>query len=283
MKDLPSPEGLATVSDELKFKEKWHCGSSLVDVLMMNKEGAKYHGMYVDLPKKRVPESEAEFYHHPELKRAKVRQVDYGCKGASSEFALSGKHMCMHRPFIGDLWQKVAESKAGKANTIFVDGWGGSGKSMALYSLVAAAREKGWVVMYVPSASIFVQGGKYKKKDEDSPVWYTPVAAKHLLRGLYGSHKKQLEGIPAEGSQESLAAVCAKGIESVDDFEPVEATVEVLHGLLQADGIEGTRTLVVLDEYNYLYHRTEYHEVRMPLLLLYICIYSVYCSYAFVP
>ncbi len=40
---------------------------------------------------------------------------------------------------------------------LYLDGWAGSGKSVALYSLVAWARANGWLALYVPSAFSLVQ------------------------------------------------------------------------------------------------------------------------------
>jgi rhamnogalacturonyl hydrolase YesR len=40
---------------------------------------------------------------------------------------------------------------------LYLDGWAGSGKSVALYSLVAWARAQGWLALYVPSAFSMVQ------------------------------------------------------------------------------------------------------------------------------
>lgn len=40
---------------------------------------------------------------------------------------------------------------------LYLDGFAGSGKSVALYSLVAWARAHGWLALYVPSAFSLVQ------------------------------------------------------------------------------------------------------------------------------
>lgn len=40
---------------------------------------------------------------------------------------------------------------------LYLDGWAGSGKSVALYSLVAWARANGWLALYLPSAFSLVQ------------------------------------------------------------------------------------------------------------------------------
>lgn len=44
-----------------------------------------------------------------------------------------------------------------KKPQVYLDGWAGSGKSVALYSLVAWARQHGWLALYIPSAFSLVQ------------------------------------------------------------------------------------------------------------------------------
>eukprot|EP00889_Picochlorum_renovo_P004415 jgi/Picre1/31445/NNA_006797.t1 len=262
MSDVP-PEGIVTVRDPITFKDNWHAGMSLKEAVdSRNKEDT--FGLYVDLPKRAgnvVAEATASFYHHPELTRANVRQFDYGCKGAMQEFNATGQHMCMYRPCLDELYSAALdEGNKGSRVDIVLDGWKGSGKTVALYSLAALAREKGWVVMFVPSASLLVQGGMFKRKDEDEAVWYTPQAAHHILRAVFEPHAESLEKLSSLDGRRSLGDVCRHGLETKDDFERVDAAIEVMRGLLRADGEHGIRTLVIVDEYNYLYHRTEYHE-----------------------
>lgn len=260
--DVPV-EGIATLQDSVRYSDSWHAGMGLQEAFA----GAdpKPLGLYVDLPKEpqqTVREAMAEFYHHPELTKAKIHQFDYGCKGAMKEFASTGRHMCMYRPCLDNLLQSVLHSQGGERRDIFLDGWTGSGKSMSLYSLASAARASGWIVMYVPSAALLVRGGVFKKKDDDShdPFWYTPVAAQAIMKGLQESHKTSLESMPSLDQSKSLGEECTFGLETKDDFAKVDSAIRVMQGLLQADGQNNIRTLVILDDYNYLYHRTEYHE-----------------------
>eukprot|EP00890_Picochlorum_soloecismus_P001237 jgi/Picsp_1/2113/NSC_05578-R1_28s ribosomal protein mitochondrial-like len=253
-------EGVLSVRDDLKFIDEWHSGVTLKEGVLQGEKGNALYGLYVDLSKSNVPEHKAEFYHRPELTKAKVHQKDFGCKGASAEFELTKKTMCMYRNSVEALARQVLDSESSRRKDIYVDGWKGSGKSMALYALVSLAREMGWVVMYVPSASLLVEGGTYKKKDESDPMWYTPVAANHILRAVHTAHKEQLDNLPSADEKASLSALCSRGIETKDAIEKVDIAVDVLKGILQGDGTNGIRTLVVIDGYNYLYHRTEYHE-----------------------
>lgn len=258
--DMPI-EGISTLKDTVVYKDMWHAGVDIQGAVDAKKR--EFLGLYVDLPKEpkhAVREALPEFYHHPDLTKAKVHQFDYGCSGAMEEFASSGKHMCIYRECVDTVLQTVLGSAKGARLDILLDGWTGSGKSICLYALAAAAREKGWVVMYVPSASRLIRGGMFKKKDEDDSHWYTPLAASHILRGLYDSHSSILKTLPSIDGKTSLAEQCSLGLETGDDFLKVDMAVNVVQGLLDADGANDIRTLVIVDEYNYLYHRTEYHE-----------------------
>ena len=195
-------EGIATLSGgaTVRYSESWHSGTNVADAAKADKKGrAALSGLYVDLPgdMKSVKEAQAEFYHHPELTKAKVKQHDFGAKGALREFQSTGKHMCMYRESLDEVLQTVLNSKKGQRKDLVLDGWTGSGKSVALYALVAAARASGWVVMYVPSASLLVQGGVFKKRSDDDAMFHTPVAAQHVLRGVYEAHKDVLGSLPS--------------------------------------------------------------------------------------
>lgn len=78
--------------------------------------------------------------------------------------------------------------------------------------------------------------------------------------GVYEAHKDVLGSLPSADRKSTIGDVCAAGLESPDPFAKVDAAAGVLKGLLMADGENDLRTLVVVDDYNYLYHRTSYHE-----------------------
>ena len=255
LRDVPR-EGIATLQDTVSYKDTWHAGTDVQGAM-----DGKVLGLYVDLPQQTITEALPETYHHPDLTKAKIRQYNYGCTGALEEFAASGKRMCMYRESMDMVMQTILGSTVGSRLDVMLDGWTGSGKSVSLYSLVAAARQTGWVVMYLPSASLLVRGGMFKKKDEDDSQWYTPLAAGHILQSFSDSHsEKVLQKLPSRDGTSSLWDMCAKALETSDDFAKVDMAVNVLQGLLHADGTDGIRTLVVVDDYNYLYHQTEYFE-----------------------
>jgi hypothetical protein len=242
---------------------------------------------YIDLPKDVLPEGEASFYHNPKLTQQQVHQSNHGCKGALAEFAHSKRRSIILRQSMVDLFRVVAE---GQHSRMFVDGWAGSGKSIALYALAALARSAGWVVMYVPSASMLTRGGRYFKRgghnddddDDDRKIgdkerivyWDTPESARRIIQAVMGAHATELASMPpgklatsfsAFASCSSLAEIAEMGLATTaftSETAPitVEAALALADGLLSYEG-PGPRTLVIVDEYNALYSYTEYFEV----------------------
>lgn len=263
------PQGIATVGAPSRVPEVFHSSTSITDLAPGSKGPV---GQYVDVPQNVLPEGNAVFYHDPLLVDERVQQPDYGCKAVSAEFAASGRRVLLHRGATQSLLEAVAqggvsgaEAAAPGSKTFYVDGWTGAGKSVALYSLAAAARAAGWIVMYVPSASLLVRGGRFYHSDiEDDPMWDTPEAARHIINALVGAHGDALKTLQAPGTGgKTLAEVAAAGLEPTSCArETVEAAIALKDGLLAHDSSDGVRTLVVVDDYNTLYSHTDYHEVR---------------------
>jgi hypothetical protein len=138
-------EGISSLSKDaaVRYSESWHSGVGVTDAVKTAKAAGaslgSLAGLYVDLPGdvRSIKEAQPEFYHHPELTKAKVKQFDYGAKGAVHEFQSTGKHMCMYREGLNDVLQTVLNSEKGKRTDLVVDGWTGSGKSVALYAQTA--------------------------------------------------------------------------------------------------------------------------------------------------
>lgn len=250
------PQGLSTVSSHLAPRDPsaWHSGTSVADTLPGSSTPAPI-GFYFDVPIDAVPEGEAAFFYDPMLTEERVKQSHYGCKGATAEFTSSGKRALLHRPAIATLIDEVI---SGQRSKILVDGWTGAGKSIALYTLAAAARAAGLVVMYIPSATLLTQGGRfYRSEDEEDLLWDTPEAARHIITALLKSHKEALGSIPAvPGSAGStLAEVAVAGLASTTAKGTVQAAVALKDGLLAYE-----KGLVIVDDYNALYSHTAYHE-----------------------
>jgi small subunit ribosomal protein S29 len=257
----PRPaEGLATFSARLAPRAEWHSGLALT---ALGAPPPAALGAFFDLPAGLVPEADAAFYHDPALAGERgVRQADFGCKSAAAEFAATGRRALLLRPALVEL---VAAVEGGVAPRLLLEGWTGAGKSAALLTLVAWARASGWVALYLPSARLAVQGGRFVREDSEAeggaPVWHTPEAARHLLRGVAAAHGEVLKGLRAADGR-PLADVAAAGLDpATTPKDAVAAALALVHGLLAApaDG-PGPRTLVAIDDYNALYWRTGYHE-----------------------
>lgn len=289
-KPQPFPQGLSTIINPFSPRDpsNWHSGASIADLAPSTAASASAtppFGFYVDVPSSTLPEAEASFYHDPLLTEEKVKQTHYGCKAATAEFRFSGKRVVMHRPVIGDILEKAmsrAKAETG-INKIYVEGWTGAGKSMALYTLAATARAAGKVVMYVPAASLLTQGGRFYRRENAAQngeeenvdhthsssapiVWDTPEAARHILTAVMKAHADQLAIMPVptninnryldkNKSYKSLAEVATSGLASTDPSEIVEAAISVKDGVLS-----NSNGMVVVDEYNALYSHTGYHE-----------------------
>jgi small subunit ribosomal protein S29 len=76
------------------------------------------------------------------------------------EFDVTESEMLMYRRCMHQMVSHVAQS-AGSGLRLWIDGPVGSGKSIALASLVGWARASGWLALYVPSADALMHGGFY--------------------------------------------------------------------------------------------------------------------------
>jgi Mitochondrial ribosomal death-associated protein 3 len=296
-KPQPFSQGLSTIINPLTARDpsNWHSGASVTDLNPSNSSSTPPFGFYVDIPSTALPEAEATFYHDPALTEEKVKQTHYGCKAATSEFQFSSKRVVMHRPVIADILEKALRSSTldiskaqgsdtsnrNSINKIYIEGWTGAGKSIALYTLAATARAAGKVVMYIPTASLLTQGGRFYRREvndgggeggevESSPhsldnnntVWDTPEAARFILTAVLNAHSEQLASMPVPFQNknnnkkiQTLAEVATAALASTDPTEIVEAAITIKDGIL-AD----TNGMVIVDEYNALYSHTGYHE-----------------------
>jgi small subunit ribosomal protein S29 len=257
----PRPaEGLATFSARLAPRAELHSGLALT---ALGAPPPAALGAYFDLPAGLVPEADAAFYHDPALAGERgVRQADFGCKSAAAEFAATGRRALLLRPALVEL---IAAVEGGATPRLLLEGWTGAGKSAALLALVAWARASGWVALYIPSARLAVQGGRFVREDSEAeggaPVWHTPEAARHLLRGVAAAHGEALKGL-RDADGRPLADAAAAGLDpAAAPRDAVAAALALVDGLLAAPaGGPGPRTLVAIDDYNALYWRTGYHE-----------------------
>lgn len=99
-----------------------------------------HFGQYFRLHEKLVPEAYKPFHQSFLPTRDPGSEHKGGCQALQKEVALSGKACLMHRPATQALFGLLE----GPQQRVYMDGPSGSGKSMALYSLVERARGTGW-------------------------------------------------------------------------------------------------------------------------------------------
>jgi hypothetical protein len=112
----------------------------------------------------------------------------------------------LHRDCIAELLAKAAEPRR-RGRHIYLDGWTGSGKSVALFSLVNWARRNGWLAMYMPSAYMLVEGGTFHKGEDG--LWDTPESAKLLLTSVSDNHASLLKVKRAGSTSPCFPILCS--------------------------------------------------------------------------
>lgn len=102
---------------------------------------------------------------------------------------------------------------------VCVAGGRGHGKSMVLNQAVLYARQRGWMVLFVPNGWDHVQSGPYvqplktKVNGVETTVYDNPFMNKDLLRGFWKAHHKQLAKVPIRDTASVLkykAVIAAK-------------------------------------------------------------------------
>eukprot|EP00208_Stichococcus_sp_RCC1054_P007658 CAMPEP_0206139160 /NCGR_PEP_ID=MMETSP1473-20131121/4879_1 /ASSEMBLY_ACC=CAM_ASM_001109 /TAXON_ID=1461547 /ORGANISM="Stichococcus sp, Strain RCC1054" /LENGTH=486 /DNA_ID=CAMNT_0053532819 /DNA_START=163 /DNA_END=1620 /DNA_ORIENTATION=- len=190
-----------------------------------------------------------------------------GCKGLEAELfgAVAAEKqdeedrvpLDDHRLLYRQLTHQLKAVVLGRSRPqLMLDGPVGSGKSVALASIAAWGREAGYIVVYVPSASIFMSGGFYLK-NESNGMWSTPESARLLMRTVEAQHAQQLAEVADPAGGGSLADSMAAGINATDPHEVTEAAVHMLEVLKSQSQVPA---LFVVDDWNALYWPTMYFE-----------------------
>ncbi|KAL4439233.1 hypothetical protein ABPG77_004135 [Micractinium sp. CCAP 211/92] len=207
---------------------------------------------YFDVPTGILPEATAEYYQDPVLKGENVHEPNYGCKAVQREWEWSGRRSLLTRACMQDL---VAAVQGKERSHLYLDGWAGSGKSVALYSLVAWARANGWLALYMPSAFSLVQTGTFYKGEDG--LWDTPEAARWLLSSLRDSHAEQLAPLKTPSGQ-PLSELLEEGL------SPATKPAAAVAAAVAAKDALAAQTqlpfLLAVDDYNVLYSHTGYYE-----------------------
>jgi len=257
---IPSP---VTTSPRslLSFSRSWHSGTDLTGL------DDTQPGTFVDSPLDLLPEAESKFYEDPKFKEIGAKQPDYSCKGARQAFDfLGGQRSLLYRDCIKGLIEKAkligqgTGVEHGIKNKWYLNGGTGSGKSLTMYSLAAWARSQGWIVLYIPSAKLFLEKGYFVEdiSSVDKDIYDTPMSAQTVLRNLKDNHSKELEEISytdAEtGNTHPLMHLVNIGLDLETYIEHpkkvVMAVIQIKEELMKVTHVP---VMIAVDDYNALY------------------------------
>jgi len=156
------------------------------------------------------------------------------------------------------------------ARLVLLSGEKGRGKSTSLRAAVSAAREAGAIVLYIPNASAWTQGGGFfasargegSPKDDEKPIrWYDrPYQTSAALQVLLDAHAPQLESVPCTDSSdwENAREAAEEGVrlvKNIDDdwrMNPRRAGDAFTAVIESLANHEETRFVVAIDEYETL-------------------------------
>ncbi|GAX75551.1 hypothetical protein CEUSTIGMA_g2994.t1 [Chlamydomonas eustigma] len=182
----------------------------------------------------------------------------------------TGVPAVMYRNCMKDLRNAIrSQQEEGRGSQVLLKGPPGTGKSVALASLVEWARASGWIAMYIPSATELTRGGYFLRR-ESSGQFDTINSAQQILRSLVQSHRKELSALPATVALQgeasgSLLDIANKGLATDSDATlAVDACMAIKGELVSAtrnsESGKGPKVLFAIDEYNALYWSTGYGQ-----------------------
>ena len=202
-----------------------------------------------------------------------ARLLPEGCPALAAEFEASGTRELLVR----DAWLRararvfpsadVASSPPTFNSTLVLDGPSGAGKSVLLALLVAAARDAGWVALYVPQGRALTGGSMFfQHEGADPPMWDTPGHASQLLTALWAAHGSVLQGLPQRrtGVPGGLTLGQLHAAGTSQSASPVAAVDALLAMVQELRLVSEVPTMVAIDELNALWGWTEYHQTTGP-------------------
>lgn len=92
-----------------------------------------------------------------------------------------------------------------------------------------------------------------------------PQGARYVLDSTLKAHGDALRALRTRDGSQTLHDLAAEGLATTDGSAAVSATLDLKDELLNLESDNGTRVLLAVDDYNALYHRTEFGEAVHPL------------------
>jgi hypothetical protein len=157
--------------------------------------------------------------------------------------------------------------------SLVLEGDAGSGKSVLLAQLVAAARSAGWLVLYIPRGRSLTERSSFARHG-DSASWDTPEHAKSLLLALDAAHGATLATLPRKSASQAGPASAASAPAGVlrdlvaAGTAPTATAAAVVDAALtmlaELALVTDVPVLFAIDELNALSGFSEYHQVTGP-------------------
>ncbi|MEW5309713.1 MAG: hypothetical protein WDW38_001577 [Sanguina aurantia] len=222
-------------------------------------------GSYYTLQSSLIPEAFKAFHASFYAPRDAGSERSGGCSALQAELALTnGVQRLMYRRATRELVGMLQHEGLPR---VLLEGPVGSGKSIALLSLVEWARASGWMVMYVPTATMLTRGGLFVRR-EDGIMYDTIISAQHILKSMVDVHGPALRELTRRDGRGNLLDLAVSGLASDDNVggprtplilarSAVESCIQ-LRQELQRCATPERPFLVAIDDYNALHWTTEY-------------------------
>ncbi|KAI8582119.1 hypothetical protein K450DRAFT_229100 [Umbelopsis ramanniana AG] len=193
-------------------------------------------------------------------------------KFLEKEFNLLNKASLVARQSSLDLVNKIdnATSASSESTRIILTGELGSGRSAVLLQAVSFALSRKWLVIYIPTASVYTNGSSSYAPIQGSNQFEQPALASSLLQKIKNVNDHILKEILLTKDYHIDRHSALKGTSlsklldiGIKDQYTAQKVFEVL---LEEAGNTSTPTLLAVDEINALYTKTAYHDTDSQVL-----------------
>ncbi|KAF9897421.1 37S ribosomal protein S23 mitochondrial [Lobosporangium transversale] len=183
----------------------------------------------------------------------------------NEQFALVKSAALVVRESTVDLLERVdkAMKTPSAQSRIVLTGESGSGKSAVLLQAVSHCLSAGWVVIYVPKASTWMNSSFAYNKVPGSTSFVQPLLASNVAGQIHGANKSTLNGIVVSenamiGHQEVAKGTTLSALLEIA-VKNQFAAQDVMELFLKELGAQkGVPTLIAVDEINTFFRPTEY-------------------------
>ncbi|ORX94006.1 hypothetical protein K493DRAFT_352882 [Basidiobolus meristosporus CBS 931.73] len=187
-----------------------------------------------------------------------------------AEFESANRQALLYRKDTKELFTLLDESAEQPSQPIILSGEKGVGKSALLLQAVARSISSGWIVLYVPAATEWVNGSKPFAKVEDGKFTQTAFTSS-ILGQIKDTNSSILAEIPLKKAINIENHQVAEGANLVELLEvgikDQQVSQQVLDAFLnEIQSNKTTPTLIAVDEINAFYTLADYNDVNGRLL-----------------